>query len=102
MHNFLFSYRNLGLFSGNRGVLKLAARITTPRFAMDDGKITKFIDQCWEDSIVPTLSEYIRIPNKSPAFDPEWEAHGYMSDAVKLLEKWARDHVTAFADATVD
>ncbi|MBI3677737.1 MAG: M20 family metallopeptidase [Proteobacteria bacterium] len=69
---------------------------------MDGGKITKFIDQCWEDSIVPTLSEYIRIPNKSPAFDPEWEAHGYMRDAVKLLEKWARDHVTAFPGATVE
>lgn len=69
---------------------------------MDAGKITKFVDQCWEDSIVPALTEYIRIPNKSPAFDPDWEKHGYMADAVKLLEKWARQHVTAFPDATVE
>jgi acetylornithine deacetylase/succinyl-diaminopimelate desuccinylase-like protein len=51
------------------------------------------VEQVWEDSAVPALTEYMRVPNKSPAFDPEWEAHGYMRDAVKLLESWARDHL---------
>jgi acetylornithine deacetylase/succinyl-diaminopimelate desuccinylase-like protein len=69
---------------------------------MDAGRVAKFLDQCWEDAIVPALTEYIRIPNKSPAFDPEWEAHGYMRDAVKLLEKWARDRIGAFPNATVE
>src|SRR5436309_3563261 len=50
----------------------------------------KFVDQRWGDEIVPTLVEYIRIPNKSPAFDPEWAAHGYMDEAVQLFERWAR------------
>ena len=40
------------------------------------------IDQCWGDEIVPTLVEYIKIPNKSPSFDPQWAEHGYMDDAV--------------------
>ena len=44
----------------------------------------------WDDSIVPTLSEYIRIPNKSPHFDAEWEAHGYMRDAVTMFLGWAQ------------
>ena len=39
----------------------------------------------WDESIVPTLSDYIRIPNKSPLFDPEWEAHGHMRRAAELL-----------------
>jgi hypothetical protein len=36
-----------------------------------------FVDACW-DEIVPVLEDYIRIPNKSPLFDPEWAAHGHM------------------------
>lgn len=51
-----------------------------------------FVDEVWGDSIVATLMEYIRIPNKSPAFDPDWAEHGYMDDAVALLEDWCRQH----------
>ncbi len=40
------------------------------------------------DSIVPELVEYIRIPNKSPHFDPDWEKHGYMEDAVQQIHDW--------------
>ncbi len=43
-----------------------------------------------ERSIVPTLMEYIAIPNKSPAFDPEWRQNGHMDRAVELLVSWAR------------
>ena len=46
-----------------------------------------FIDDRWDD-IVPVLQDYIRIPNKSPAFDPEWEAHGHMDRAVQLVSDW--------------
>jgi len=49
-----------------------------------------FIDDCYAGSIVPALCEYIRIPNKSPAFDPDWHAHGHMARAVALLAEWAR------------
>src|SRR5690606_25277272 len=58
------------------------------RSTMQHGRIQAFIDELWDDSIVPQLVEYIRIPNKSPAFDPDWEAHGYMDDAVRLLADW--------------
>ena len=60
---------------------------------MDTKRLGEFVEQIWEDSAVPTLTEYMRIPNKSPAFDPDWDAHGYMRAAVKLLEAWARDHL---------
>jgi hypothetical protein len=39
---------------------------------LDIAKTNKFVDQCWSDEIVPALVEYIKIPNKSPAFDPDW------------------------------
>jgi acetylornithine deacetylase/succinyl-diaminopimelate desuccinylase-like protein len=69
---------------------------------MDRAKLTRFVSQCWGDDIVPQLVEYIRIPNKSPAFDPDWAAHGYMDDAVALLERWARQKLAGIAGATLD
>src|SRR5271170_1246217 len=69
---------------------------------IDIAKAQKHIDQCWGDEIVPTLVEYIKIPNKSPAFDPDWAAHGYMDAAVALFEGWARAAISSFAGATLD
>ena len=69
---------------------------------LDNPKLAKFVDQCWGDAIVPTLIDYIRIPNKSPAFDPEWAAHGYMDAAVTMFEAWARRHIAALPAATLE
>jgi len=55
---------------------------------MDYEVAQKFIDELWEDEIIPELVEYIRIPNKSPHFDPDWEKNGYMEDAVKQVFAW--------------
>jgi acetylornithine deacetylase/succinyl-diaminopimelate desuccinylase-like protein len=49
-----------------------------------------FISSVWDESIVPTLTEYIRIPNKSPAFDPAWREHGHMHAAVALIASWCK------------
>ena len=49
-----------------------------------------YIDSLWNQSIVAELSEYVRIPNKSPAFDHEWQAHGYIDQVVTRFEAWAR------------
>jgi acetylornithine deacetylase/succinyl-diaminopimelate desuccinylase-like protein len=69
---------------------------------LDIAKTTKLVDQCWSDEIVPTLVEYIKIPNKSPAFDPDWAAHGYMDEAVALFERWARAKLPSFPGATLE
>jgi acetylornithine deacetylase/succinyl-diaminopimelate desuccinylase-like protein len=57
---------------------------------MDNAKALAFSDRFWDESIVPTLCEYVRIPNKSPNFDPEWERHGHMDQAAALLAEWCR------------
>ncbi|MFI5400865.1 MAG: M20/M25/M40 family metallo-hydrolase [SAR324 cluster bacterium] len=44
----------------------------------------------WDERIVPALIDFIRIPNQSPLFDPEWSAHGHMDRAVKLVTDWMR------------
>jgi hypothetical protein len=69
---------------------------------LDFVRIKQFVDQCWADEIVPTLVEYIKIPNKSPAFDPDWAAHGYMDEAVVLFERWARTKLSSLPGATLE
>jgi len=64
--------------------------------------MTSFIERLWDDEIVPTLTEYIRIPNKSPAFDSGWAEHGHMDKAVALFERWARQKIKAFEGATLE
>ena len=49
-----------------------------------------FVRRRWQDDVLPTLIRYIEIPAKSPAFDPEWAAHGHIDRAVALIEDWSR------------
>ena len=59
---------------------------------MDTTKALAAIGRTWDESIVPQLMDYVRIPNKSPTFDPDWEAHGHMEAAVQLMRRWAEAH----------
>ena len=60
----------------------------TPR--IDPQAIAAFLSAKWDQDIVPQLVDYIRIPNKSPMFDKDWQAAGHMDAAVALMEQWAR------------
>jgi acetylornithine deacetylase/succinyl-diaminopimelate desuccinylase-like protein len=53
--------------------------------------LRRFVDARWRDSILPRLTDYVRIPNKSPLFDPDWERNGHMEKAVQLLAAWCRE-----------
>ncbi len=67
---------------------------------MQPAKTRDYIDRLWDNSIVPELAEYIRIPNKSVAFDPDWRAHGHMDKVVARFEKWAR--AQALTDVSIE
>ena len=56
---------------------------------MSDNKI-RYIEATWENSILEQLKNYIKIPNKSPLFDADWESHGYMDEAIELAANWCR------------
>jgi len=68
---------------------------------MDTARTQQSVEEAWETSILPTLSEYIRIPNKSPAYDAEWEAHGYVDKALALIEGWCREQDVPGAEISV-
>jgi acetylornithine deacetylase/succinyl-diaminopimelate desuccinylase-like protein len=59
---------------------------------MDTAALQNFVNRRWDESIVPTLMDYIRIPNKSPAFDPQWQAHGLIDRVVERFHQWASEH----------
>eukprot|EP01136_Pigoraptor_vietnamica_P016354 Opistho-1_new@60266 len=57
---------------------------------MDSTKTFDFVSQVYDDSIIPTLVDYIKIPNQSPAYDPEWATNGLMDKALDLMVAWVR------------
>lgn len=69
---------------------------------MDFAKTAAFMNGIWDDEIIPALSDYIRIPNKSPAFDPDWEAHGHMEKVVQMFAGWANGKLSAFPGAKLE
>jgi acetylornithine deacetylase/succinyl-diaminopimelate desuccinylase-like protein len=61
------------------------------------------VDNVWDDDILRVLHDYIRIPNVSVAFDPEWDEAGHMARATTLLRDWCQRRVDeGLADATVE
>lgn len=62
---------------------------------MDTAKTERFVSQAWDGDILAQLTEYIRIPNKSPMFDADWQAHGHMDAATDLLAAWAKKQALA-------
>ncbi|MBV9621008.1 MAG: M20/M25/M40 family metallo-hydrolase, partial [Gammaproteobacteria bacterium] len=68
---------------------------------MDLTQLQTAVAHTWKDSIIDRLTEYVRIPNKSPDFDPEWERHGYMERAVTLMADWCRAQALPGAEVRV-
>ena len=58
---------------------------------MDLEQLRSTIADTWRNSIIERLTAYVRIPNKSPMFDPAWEANGHMDAAVELMAGWCRE-----------
>jgi acetylornithine deacetylase/succinyl-diaminopimelate desuccinylase-like protein len=56
--------------------------------AMNAEHSRSLIDENWSSSIVPTLQQYITIPNQSPLYDPDWKKNGHMHRAVALARSW--------------
>jgi len=57
---------------------------------IDTTRTRAFVQRVWDADIVPALTEYIRIPAKSPMYDEGWAEHGHLDRAVTLMTDWAR------------
>lgn len=63
--------------------------------------IRAYVDEVWEQSILPTLHRYVAIPCQSPAFDPGWQEAGHMDAAVDLAVHWIEQQQVAGAEIEV-
>jgi acetylornithine deacetylase/succinyl-diaminopimelate desuccinylase-like protein len=63
---------------------------TTTRSPIQVADAIDLVEHNFTSEIVPLLCDYIRIPNKSPDFDPNWRENGHMHRATKLIEDWCR------------
>jgi acetylornithine deacetylase/succinyl-diaminopimelate desuccinylase-like protein len=68
---------------------------------MDFKRAAETTASAFRDSIVPRLCDYIRIPNKSPLFDTDWESHGHMLRAAELMAAWCREQPVAGLTAEI-
>ena len=57
---------------------------------LDSKALTQLVSSQWDREIVPQLVEYIRLPCKSPHFDPQWDRNGHIDAAVALAERWCK------------
>lgn len=56
---------------------------------MDAKKTAAFVKSEWHENVIPSLADFIRIPNVSPSFDSEWDTNGLQVQAFDHVTKWA-------------
>jgi acetylornithine deacetylase/succinyl-diaminopimelate desuccinylase-like protein len=57
---------------------------------VDAESVVERVARVWDDGALAAITDYIRIPNLSPAFDRKWSEHGHMARAVELISGWMR------------
>jgi acetylornithine deacetylase/succinyl-diaminopimelate desuccinylase-like protein len=57
---------------------------------MNASTLLAAVSRHWDAEIVPQLTDYIRVPAKSPHFDPQWQANGHIERVIRLAEAWVR------------
>lgn len=56
--------------------------------SFDKDSINTFIDKTFWQSYVPSLQQFIAIPNTSRLYDPEWYTNGLLEQAGKHIQSW--------------
>ena len=50
--------------------------------------LAEFTARTWDEEIVPAITNYIAIPAKSPMFDADWQANGFLERVVTDAARW--------------
>ncbi len=59
-----------------------------PADILDAAKALSQVSAQWDGDIVRQISDYIAIPAKSPGFDADWKAHGYIDTVMRNAAAW--------------
>jgi acetylornithine deacetylase/succinyl-diaminopimelate desuccinylase-like protein len=69
-----------------KGSSTMNARI--PAHALNTADALSFVTQAWDRGITQRLTDYIAIPAKSPGFDADWVANGYIDAVMRQAADW--------------
>ena len=61
---------------------------TATATALQPASALERISQVWDERILPPLTDYIRIPAKSPLFAPDWAQQGLLDTVVRNAADW--------------
>ena len=61
---------------------ELPAHLLNAEIALRD------VTQTWDSQILKELTQYIEVPAKSPSFDANWEANGYLDTVLRQTAQW--------------
>jgi acetylornithine deacetylase/succinyl-diaminopimelate desuccinylase-like protein len=67
----------------------MTARPQSASLPYDALRLAARIARHWDDDIVARLVEYVRVPAKSPHFDPAWRENGHIEKVVADARAWA-------------
>jgi acetylornithine deacetylase/succinyl-diaminopimelate desuccinylase-like protein len=59
-----------------------------PPGSLDAAQALAQVSAQWDADIVRQISDYIAIPAKSPGFDKDWAAHGYIDTVMRNAAAW--------------
>ncbi|MBP6850179.1 MAG: M20 family metallopeptidase [Rhodoferax sp.] len=59
-----------------------------PAGLLDDTTALAQASQQWDSDILGRLTEYIRVPAKSPGFDANWAQHGFIDTVMRNAAAW--------------
>ncbi|HLX24105.1 MAG TPA: M20/M25/M40 family metallo-hydrolase, partial [Usitatibacter sp.] len=66
----------------------MTARQPLSPIPYDASALAARIARHWDDDIVSRLIEYVKLPAKSPHFDPGWRDHGHIEAAISQARSW--------------
>ena len=60
------------------------------KIKMDAKTLKKYVEKQFAINVLPNLMNFIRIPNLSPDFDPDWKKNGLLIKAANLIISFAK------------
>ncbi len=59
-----------------------------PASVLNASEALSQVSRAWDEDLVPQLTSYIEIPAKSPSFDKDWAANGYLETVLRNAASW--------------
>ena len=57
---------------------------------LNTAQLLSDVSRSWDEDIVQRLHDYVEVPAKSPAFDPQWAQHGLLHRVLHDAADWVR------------